>query len=133
MLKDLPFFFSFRLCSYLHILTCMHTYTPTDPSFPPHCLAWHQFPLTQMVMGERDTKRDQTQREWQQLISTSFYQLCSPLSLRPYMFSHKSHGPVPYIYPSTIHPSFTVPQLPQFITPRLHISISAPYGLLIPS
>lgn len=27
-------------------------------SLPAYCLAWHQFPLTQMVVGEWDTKRD---------------------------------------------------------------------------
>ena len=87
----------------------MHTSAPTDPSLPPHCLAWHWFPLTQMVMGEWDTKRDRHRGNG---ISSSskLLEFVSGLFLRPYIFSHTSCVPAPYVHPPAnraIHPSFS--------------------------
>lgn len=103
---------------------------PTDPflppSLPPGCLAWHQFPLTQTVMGEREIQRGRTAAD----DTISLYHVNPSRSRNPCISIHKSHRtcslPLSAIHPP-IPPFYFPPGVSSFITPcLLRLSISAP-------
>lgn len=81
-----------------HILTYIHTYTPTEPSLPVvlsgTSFHWHRW------WWEKETYKDRQRGN----CSSRFHEFTSDLL---FLYSnHKSHVPAPYIYPSAIHPYF---------------------------
>lgn len=109
--------------SFMFFLAHPHVYTPTDSSLPPCCLAWHQFPLSQMVTGEGEIQRE-TEREWQQLTPGVYVMPTPPIPFihtffsihQVYLLHTSSHLP-----PSRLYLLFLECIL--FITTCFHLSI----------
>lgn len=104
------------LLAHSHMYAHINAYRP---SLPPSLLSC---PAPVSIATHRWCWENEIQRETEteaMAVSMSLYQVRSSFP-RLIHFSHRTHLPHAYIYPSATHPSIPpLPRLPQFITPTL--------------